>query len=223
MRRERLLEIFQRLHDAYGPQAWWPADDPLEVIVGAILTQRTTWTNAERAIARMRDTKMLSVAALHDATERTISRAIRPSGCYREKAKKLKAFAAWIVDRHGGTLGRALDLPTAELRRELLEIHGIGPETADAILLYAAARPSFVVDAYTRRLFERLGWLAGGEAYEEIRCDLMDALPVDVPLFNEFHALLVRHAKAHCRATPNCHGCPLAEICPSSSPPGRDS
>ncbi|MFC2077473.1 endonuclease III domain-containing protein [Candidatus Bipolaricaulota bacterium] len=223
MNRERLLEIFQRLHDAYGPQEWWPADDPLEVIVGGILTQRTTWTNAERAIAQLRSARLLSVAALHDASSECISHAIRPSGCYRAKAKKLKAFAAWIVDRHGGSLGRALDLPTAELRRELLAIYGIGLETADAILLYAAARPSFVVDAYTRRLFERLGWLSGGEAYEEIRCDLMDALPVDVPLFNEFHALFVRHAKAHCRAASDCDGCPLAEICPSSSPPGRDS
>jgi len=219
MTEEELRRIFGSLHDAYGSQAWWPAESAFEVVVGAILTQRTTWTNASRAIEGLRFADLWSFSTIHRASEDALGDAIRPAGCYRQKAKSLRAFADAIVDRTDGDLAAFLSLPTKTLRRELLAIRGVGPETADAILLYAAGRPSFVVDAYTRSLFERLGMLDGRESYDVVRDRFMAALPLDAALYNEFHALIVRHGKTHCRAVPRCEGCPLREDCPA----GRSS
>jgi endonuclease-3 related protein len=213
MKRELLLSLFRLLYDAYGPQDWWPGDGALEVVVGAILTQRTSWTNAERALDRLRHGGALSLSSLRSASSDVIEEAVRPAGCYREKAKKLKRLAEAVEDRTGGDLSAFLALPMDELRRELLAIHGIGPETADAILLYATERPSFVVDAYTMRLFERLGGLEGDESYDAVRDAFMRELPHDVTLFNEFHALIVRHGKTHCRVVPACAGCPTGTVC----------
>jgi len=221
MRQERLLTLFRSLSDAYGRQGWWPAEGPLEVVVGAILTQRTSWTNAERAILGLRNEGLLSLREMHVASAETIARAIRPAGCYNVKAAKLKAFSHWMFAHHRGDLSLFLGLPQEDLRCDLLAIYGIGPETADAIILYAAGKPSFVVDAYTRRLFERLGLLSGDESYNAVRLAFMRALPRDVSLFSEFHALIVRHGKVHCRPTAKCEGCPLDALCPCPAEHGE--
>ena len=167
MDRRQALGLYHCLLDTYGPQGWWPGDDdPLSVIAGAILVQRAAWTNAKRALDALRESGLLSVAALDAATQGTIAGAVRPAVFYNAKAVKLKAFARHVAETHAGDLGRLLSVSTDALRKELLSIHGIGPETADVILLYAAGRPSFVIDAYTRRLLARLGWPEGAMSYE---------------------------------------------------------
>ena len=213
----RLLDLFRRLSDAYGPQNWWPADDPFEVILGAILTQRTTWRNVERAIQGLRECGLLSVEAIGGAPVERVAESIRAAGFYNVKAKKLKTFATCLIERHEGDLSRLLSLPTDGLREELLSLFGIGEETADAILVYAAERPSFVIDAYARRLLARLGWIDGGERYRDLRNLFLSALPGDVALLGEFHALIVRHGKAHCRSSPICQGCPIRSACVAGS------
>ena len=213
MPENRFQDLYDRLYAAYGPQAWWPADDPLEVIVGAILTQRTTWRNVEHAMMALNESDLLSVDALVVTPQEQVSETIRPAGFYNAKARKLKAFASFLAERYGGNLEALFTVPTADLRSELLGIHGIGEETADAILVYAAGRPSFVIDAYTRRLLKRLAWIDGNESYDELRSLFLRALPCDVGLLGEFHALIVRHGKAHCRARPDCGGCPIRRIC----------
>jgi endonuclease-3 related protein len=213
MSENRIRDLFDRLHLAFGPQDWWPASDPFEVIVGAILTQRTTWQNAEQAIRRLRESGLLSAKAIGDASVERVAEAIRPAGFYISKAGKLKAFAAFLDERHDGELGRLFARSADELREELLMVFGIGEETADAILVYAAGKPSFVIDAYTRRLLSRLGWIAGKEPYRDLRGEFLDALPSDVGLLGEYHALIVRHGKVHCRSNPDCERCPVRSIC----------
>lgn len=214
MDRRQAIDLYQRLLTAYGGQGWWPGDDdPLAVIVGAILVQRAAWTNAQRALDGLRDAGLLSIPALARAPRELVAQAVRPSVFFNAKAAKLKAFADHVVGRHGGDLGRLLTVPTDPLRKELLSIHGIGPETADVILLYAARRPSFVIDAYTRRLLVRLGWPEGALGTERMRQAFMAALPPDASLFNEFHALIVEHGKATCRSTPLCEACSLRPDC----------
>ena len=211
---DRSSDLYQRLFRAYGPQGWWPgAGGPLSVIVGAILVQRAAWSNAQRALEILNSRRLLSLAALASEPQERIAEAIRPAIFYNAKAKKLKAFATFVVERYQGDLDLLLALPMERMRRELLSIHGVGPETADVILLYAAGRPSFVVDAYTQRLVSRLGWPEGGLGYERLRASFMSSLPFDVSLFGEFHALVVQHAKSHCRPTPLCADCPLLSIC----------
>jgi endonuclease-3 related protein len=213
----RIRDLFDRLYLAYGPQDWWPADDPLEVIVGAILTQRTAWRNAEQALQALAEFDLLSAEAIDAAPVERMAKAIRAAGFYNAKARKLKAFAAFLIEQHGGDLNELFALPTEELREQLLGLFGIGEETADAILVYAANRPSFVIDAYARRLLRRLGWIDGDEPYRELRGLFLDALPSDVDLLGEFHALIVRHGKAHCRPDPVCEGCPVARRCVEGS------
>ena len=211
---KQAIDLYHRLLDAYGPQGWWPGnDDPLSIIAGAILVQRAAWTNAKRALDALREARLLTIAALTHTPQETIAHAVRPAVFYNAKAAKLKAFARHVTETHEGDLGRWLSAPTDPLRTELLSIHGIGPETADVILLYAAGRRSFVVDAYTRRLLARLGWPEGAFGYERMRKAFMAALPADVSLFNEFHALIVEHGKAFCRATPRCTACSLRPDC----------
>ena len=217
----RLLGLFRCLRNAYGPQNWWPADDPFEVIVGAILTQRTTWRNVEQAIQGLRECGLLSVEAIGGAPAERVAESIRAAGFYNVKAKKLKAFAACLIERHEGDLSRLFSLPTDGLRKELLGLFGIGEETADAILVYAAERTSFVIDAYARRLLARLGWIDGGERYRDLRGLFLSALPGDVGLLGEFHALIVRHGKAHCRSNPICDGCPVRSACAAGSAVGE--
>jgi endonuclease III related protein len=208
-----LTEIFRRLLAHHGPLHWWPAESPFEMAVGAILTQNTAWRNVEYAIANLRAAAALTPASLRCLDRCELERLIRPSGFFRQKAERLQLFSAYLLESHDGDLPRWLAGPLPQVRRQLLDLHGIGPETADSILLYAGHRPTFVVDAYTRRLFTRLGLLRGEESYEQIRALFMDNLPADAEYFNEYHALIVEQAKTYCRKTPRCAGCPLQELC----------
>jgi len=207
-----LVEIYQRLLSAYGPQGWWPADTRFEVMVGAILTQATAWRNVERAIQRLKAAGALSPERMARLSEGELAELIRPAGFFRQKTRRLRALLR-LIGQHGSVEG-LLSLPAGELRRQLLSVPGVGPETADSILLYAAGYPVFVVDAYTKRILHRLGLLSGEKAgYEEVQELFESNLPRDPKLYGEYHALLVRHAKEHCRARPRCPGCPLAPVC----------
>lgn len=207
-----LREIYRRLYRAYGPQGWWPGDTPFEVMVGAVLTQATAWRNVERAIARLKAAGALSPEAMARLPQPELEELIRPAGFYRQKARRLRALVE-LIQADGG-VERLLSLPQGELRQELLSLPGLGPETADSIVLYAAGYPRFVVDAYTRRILHRLGLLPKREMpYEEVQALFEENLPPDPDLYGEYHALLVRHAKEHCRARPRCTGCPLSDLC----------
>jgi len=203
---------------AHGPQFWWPGRSRFEIIVGAILTQYTAWSNVERAIANLRRERLLSPTAIEHIAEPRLAELIRSSGCFRQKARKLKAFVQYLRRSHQGSLHRMFAEPAAQLREQLLAIHGIGPETADSILLYAGKKPLFVVDAYTRRILERHALAAGNEPYEQIRRDFEANLPADPKLFNEYHALIVHTGKHFCRKRePNCAACPLQPFLPASA------
>jgi len=217
MERARILDLYRRLLAAYGPQGWWPADGPFEMIVGAILTQATAWENAEAAIDALKAAGLLSPEGIKDAPLDRIASLIRPAVYYNQKARKLKSFIDFLVARYGGDLERFLEEPLPVLRDSLLSIPGIGLETADSIILYAAKKPSFVVDAYTKRLLVRLSLIDSNAGYDRVRLLFMSVLPADPGLYGEYHALIVRHCKEHCRADPVCVGCPLASICPHSS------
>jgi endonuclease III related protein len=208
-----LLEYHHVLTAKLGPQHWWPARSPFEVIVGAILTQNTNWANVERAIANLRRERMLSPFAIERVPLRRLSILVRPSGYFRQKAKKLKAFVDFLRCEYRGSLARMFRTPTAELREKLLGIYGIGPETADSILLYAGKKDVFVVDAYTKRILERHGWAAEKHEYEEMRTLLEKNLPRDAALYNEFHAQFVQVGKNWCRPRePRCSECPLEKF-----------
>lgn len=208
------LTLHDRLFAAYGPQHWWPAETPFEVMVGAILTQNTAWTNVERALVRLRERVVLDPAAILTLAPDELAEALRPAGYFQVKARRLAAFCTDYLAA-GGFAGLNA-LPTDRLRQTLLAIHGIGPETADDMLLYAFARPVFVVDAYTRRIIARLGLLDGRAPYESIRAAFERALGPDVSRFKEYHALLVRHGKERCRTRPVCADCPLRPDCPGA-------
>lgn len=216
---KQLREIYARLLRAYGPQGWWPGETPFEVMVGALLTQATAWRNVERAIARLKAAGALSPQGIAALPEPELEELIRPAGFFRQKARRLRALVKLVRER-GGVEG-LLALPPEELRVELLSVPGIGPETADSILLYAAGHPVFVVDAYTKRIFTRLGLLVSeATSYREVQGLFEGNLPRDAAHYGEYHALLVRHAKEHCRARPRCSGCPLSDLCPASGQGG---
>lgn len=210
---EKLRQIYGRLYAAYGPQRWWPADSSFEVVVGAILTQSAAWVNVEKAIANLRAADILSPEALLRIDLDALARLVYPAGYYNAKARKLKAFLEMLFDRHGGRLDALFALPLPQLRQQLLATQGIGQETADSIILYAAGKPSFVIDAYTRRVFSRLGLEPPTDSYASWQAMFSEALPPDVRLFNEYHALIDRHAKTVCRKAPLCDQCCLREIC----------
>ncbi|MFQ5876497.1 MAG: endonuclease III domain-containing protein [Acidobacteriota bacterium] len=213
------LPYYRALLRAYGPQGWWPARTRFEVVVGAILTQNVSWTNVEKALAALRREGLLSPDRMRRAPLRRIARLIRPAAYFNQKARGLRAFLEMVERDSGGRLGRLLALPAPELRERLLAVSGIGPETADSILLYAAARPVFVADAYSRRLFARHAVLDAEEGYEEARRLLGSGLPADPVLLGEYHALLVRVGKERClRREPRCRGCPLETLLPSGGP-----
>ena len=209
--KRRLMAVYRRLHATHGPQHWWPGDSVFEIMVGAVLTQNTAWTNVEKAIANLKAANALSAEAIVAASHQRLAAWLKPSGYFNVKAKRLRAFCTWLI-RAGGAK-RITRLPTDILRAQLLEVHGIGPETADDILLYAFNRPVFVIDAYTRRLFARLGVMDGKEGYEVLREMFEAALPTDAQLFNEYHALIVAHAKDICRPRPRCTVCKLSTLC----------
>lgn len=209
----KLLGTYRRLYAAYGPQHWWPADSPFEVVVGAILTQSAAWVNVEKAMENLKVAGILSPEGLLKVGPDELARLIYPAGYYNAKARKLKAFLEMLFDRHAGRLDDLFALPLPQLRQELLDSYGIGQETADSIILYAAGKPSFVIDAYTRRVFSRLGLEPASDSYPSWQALFSEALPPDVELFNEYHALIDRHAKTACRKVPLCDQCCLREIC----------
>ncbi|NPV13872.1 endonuclease III domain-containing protein [candidate division WOR-3 bacterium] len=213
-----LIKIYQALYRAFGPRHWWPAETPFEVIVGAILTQNTAWKNVEKAITNLKSAGLLELYRLNRLPRQKMASLIRPAGYYNIKAKRLRALTEWL-ETNGG-LERVKRFSTPKLRTQLLDIYGVGPETADSILLYAFNRPVFVVDAYTRRIFSRYGLISGNEPYEQLRIWLEQQLvPLTgksraraVAIFNEYHALLVHLGKTYCRPQPICSGCPLESV-----------
>lgn len=208
----RLRRVFQHLLDSHGRQDWWPGETPFEIMVGAVLTQNTAWINVERAIANLINADALSPARILAVEETQLAEWLRPSGYFNIKAQRLRNFCRWYVE--AGEYRRLVQWDTETLRHALLAVNGIGPETADDMLLYAFERPVFVVDAYTRRLFARLGLIEGDEGYETLRHAFEQALGPDVALFNEYHALIVAHAKDICRVRPRCGECVLRKRCP---------
>jgi len=210
-----LHRYFDALFAAHGEQHWWRSRSPFEIIVGAILVQNTAWTNATRAIANLRTARLLTPTGIAKVPQAKLARLVRPSGYFRQKALKLKAFARFLRDHYRGSLKTMFRTPTAQLREQLLRVHGIGPETADSILLYAGNHPVFVVDAYTRRILERHGLAHGKESYEGVRGLFEQSLPNDPKLFNEFHALIVHTGKHHCWSrAPLCSTCALRPFLP---------
>lgn len=205
-----LDEYYNSLFTAFGPQHWWPGESPFEVIVGAILTQNTSWTNVARAIENLRGENLLAPAAIDRVPLPRLEELIRPSGYFRQKARKLKAFCEFLRMEYRGSLKRMFETPTIVLRDRLLGVFGIGPETADSILLYAGEHPVFVVDAYTKRLLARHGWTDESAKYEDVRWMVERQFPGDARRFNEFHALIVNAGKNFCRPRePRCGECPL--------------
>ncbi|MGA3293316.1 MAG: endonuclease III domain-containing protein [Candidatus Acidiferrales bacterium] len=203
-------EYFNSLFTAFGPQHWWPGDTQFEVIVGAILTQNTSWTNVERAIVNLRAAGLLSPAAIEKVPLRRLERLIRSSGYFRQKARKLKAFCGFLRTEYRGSLKQMFDTPTMILRERLLGVFGIGPETADSILLYGGDHPVFVVDTYTKRILARHGWAHEKAKYDDIRWMFERQFPGNAERFNEFHALIVNTGKTLCRTrAPLCGQCPL--------------
>jgi len=213
----RLREIYARLEGAFGPQSWWPGETAFEVMVGAVLTQNTAWINVEKAIRRLKEEGLLNPRSLDRLRPEDLAERIRPAGYYNLKAGRLKNLVRLIMDRAAGDEHRLLEEPADVLRAALLEVKGVGPETADSILLYAAGRPVFVIDAYTRRILVRHGLAGGREGYQDLQALFLDHLPRDARLYNEYHALLVRLGKRFCRRRhPLCEECPLADTAPAA-------
>ena len=211
---DTLLDVYRRLLARYGPQDWWPGDSPFEVIVGAILTQSAGWTGVERAIDNLKAAGALSPAALRAVPIEELAVLIRPSVYFNAKSLKLRAFVEHLGERYDDDLDAMFQQDADALRAELLSIHGIGEETADDILLYAAGKPMFVIDAYTRRIMDRMGVTPHVDRYGAYQSMFMDNLPRDEALFNEYHALLDRHAVEACRKrSPLCESCCLLDVC----------
>jgi endonuclease III related protein len=205
----RLLKIFNILLASFGKRHWWPGETPLEIIVGAILTQNTSWKNVEKAINNMKKEGILNIERLYEINTETLSDIIRPSGFFNIKAKRLKNIIHVIYNEYDATIENMLNIKINILRNLLLNINGIGPETADSILLYALNKPVFVVDAYTKRFLKNHDLYNGDGDYHKIQQYFMKNIPSDTYLFNEFHALIVRLCQIYCRKMPICSGCPL--------------
>lgn len=209
-RSERIRRFYDELYKKYGPQEWWPGDSPLECIVGAILTQSTSWKNVEKAISNLKNEGLLSVDKLSLVTAEELAELVRPSGYYNQKAIKIKNFITFLSTEYAGSLGEMFGEDKSVLREKLLAVKGIGPETADSIMLYAGGMPVFVVDAYTWRVLSRHGIVPEQTTYTEMQEVFTDSLDENAGLFNEYHALIVRLGKEHCRKNqPVCEGCPL--------------
>ncbi len=209
---EQLNEIYQILFERFGPQHWWPGETCFEIITGAVLTQNTNWTNVEKAIANLKSANLLTPEGLHNLDVSKLAELIKPAGYFNIKAKRLKNFLGWLFDNFDGQLTKLKKLNTDRLRAELLGIKGIGPETADSILLYAFDRPVFVVDAYTARIVCRHQLIDAGADYEQLRELFQSNLSQDYKMFNEYHALFVRLGKEFCKTKPKCSGCPLEKL-----------
>ena len=210
-----LTEVYDRLLAAHGPQGWWPGDGPFETIVGAILTQNTAWANVDKAMANLRKAGVLSPQRMRELPDAELATLIRPSGYFNAKVLKLKAMLAYLA-RYADDFASWRAREAKELRAELLAVHGIGPETADDIVLYVAGLPSFVMDSYTQRLVDRLGIAPERRRYDDYQALFEDNLPPDASLYNEYHALLDAHAKAVClKRAPRCDACVLRDLCPA--------
>jgi len=209
---EQLTEIYRLLFARFGPQHWWPGETKFEIIIGAILTQNTNWANVEKAIRNLKSAGCLAPMKLYHLEFSQLAELIRPAGYYNIKARRLKNFMDWLFEKDGGEMANLESLETDTLRAELLAIKGIGPETADSILLYALVRPVFVVDAYTARVAVRHKLIEPGADYEQLRELFQSNLLQNVQLFNEYHALLVKVGKEFCRPTARCAGCPLEKL-----------
>ena len=210
-----LIEVYGRLYAAYGPQHWWPADSLFEVIVGAILTQSIAWSNVQQALANLKSAGVLSPHGLKEITEGHLATLLKPSGYFNVKAQKLKAFTEYLWKHYQGDIKRLVNQDVVALRKGLLSVYGIGEETSDAIILYAADKPSFVIDSYSRRIVERLDLIKNTASYGEHQNYFQRTIPVDTKLYNEFHALLVRHGQQICKRKPLCEKCCLLDVCPS--------
>ncbi|MHC4131021.1 MAG: endonuclease III domain-containing protein [Planctomycetota bacterium] len=209
---QQLMEIYQLLYDRFGPQHWWPGQTKFEIITGAILTQNTSWTNVEKAIANLRAARLLEPRKINDLQTPQLAELIRPAGYFNIKAKRLKNFVSWLFDNYHGSLDALSNVPTERLRIELLSIKGVGRETADSILLYALDRPVFVIDAYTARVTVRHHLAEPHPDYEQLQQLFQYGLQEDLKLFNEYHALLVALGKQFCKTKPLCSGCPLEHL-----------
>lgn len=209
---EKLLRIYNKLYASFGPQHWWPGETPFEVAIGAILTQNTNWSNVEKAIGNLKHAGMLDAAALHGISHEKVAALIRPAGYFNIKAKRLKHFIAFLMHEYQGRMSEMKKSGLTSIRKKLLSVNGIGPETADSIILYALEKPVFVIDAYTKRVLSRHDILEQDAPYETSQELFHLKLKTDVRLFNEYHALLVRLAKEHCRTKPVCAGCPLERM-----------
>lgn len=204
-------KLYQLLDIAYGNQQWWPAQSPFEMMIGAVLTQNTAWRNVERSIAALSD--KMQPAALAGMEQEELEQRIRPSGCFRVKAQRIRSLLEWYA-RYGYSIERLSSIDTNSLRAELLAVRGIGRETADCILLYALGRPVFVIDSYARRVTRRV-YGEDEQDYDRLAAKFRSGLPQDVYVYNQYHALLVQHCKVHCTTKPKCVGCPLAQLCES--------
>lgn len=210
--KRKLEKFYQKLFISFGRQYWWPGDTPFEIIVGAILTQNTNWGNVEKAIANLKEARCLNPQALYKLSAKRLATLIKPSGFFNVKAKRLKNFMSFLFKEYGGRISNMKREPLKTLRRKILGVNGIGPETADSILLYALNKPIFVVDAYTKRILFRHKLLNKDSDYHHIQEIFMENLKKDVRLFNEYHALLVRVGKNFCKPKPVCRSCPLNGI-----------
>lgn len=205
----KLMDIYRSLDERFGDLHWWPADDPFEVMAGAILTQNTAWANVEKALSNLKARNVLNPDGIMGLTHEQLARLIRPSGYYNLKAERLKSFTGFFIEDHGGSVERMRSETLAVLRPQLLGVRGVGRETADSILLYACEKPIFVIDAYTRRLLVRHGIIAGTPDYASMQSIFMDNLPHETELFKQYHALIVQACKVFCKKRPDCQDCPL--------------
>ena len=210
--KKRLDKIFRLLYARYGPQDWWPGDTPFEVAVGAVLTQNTNWSNVERAIANLKRAKALSAKRIHSMPDAELASLIRPAGYFNVKARRLKSFVSHLVANHRGSMKRMAACDADSLRRELLSVNGIGPETADSILLYALEKPVFVIDAYTKRVLERHKIINPGMDYHGVQSLFHECFKPDVPFYNEYHAIFVMVGKDFCKPSARCGECPLKKL-----------
>ena len=212
-----MMQVYQRLLNSFGPQHWWPGESQFEIVVGAVLVQNTAWRNVERAIDNLRDAGVMEPRQLYAVPEQELAELIRPAGYFQVKAHRLRNLLKLIVETYDGSLEAMFRTDLATLREQLLCVSGVGPETADAILLYAGQLPTFVVDTYTHRILARHGWIGYDAGYHETKEYFEARLPADAALYNEYHALLVRLGKDYCRKTgPKCETCPLVDLLPAS-------
>lgn len=218
----KVFKIYEKLYSRLGPRHWWPAETPFEVMVGAVLTQNTSWTNVEKAILNLKQQRLLDPESLNRIPRRKLADLIKPSGYYNIKAKRLKSLVGFLMHNFKGDIVLMRRQDQKALRRELVLVHGIGPETCDSIMLYALNKPVFVIDAYTKRIFSRCGIVKEGVTYDELQRLFMESLPRSVKLYNEYHALIVQLGKEICRKIPKCNLCPINKLCYNAKVEGRD-